>query len=101
MLQFLFTFARSYIVISAIWPDTRKKQVDADRKHNELLDAIARIERQGAVSVPPPPLPTYGSAERARVLALGRIRDGAERHPLLDTPWWALPIAEAVRISIA
>jgi hypothetical protein len=67
---------------------SRKQQARADRKHQELLDALARVERARATPAPPhPPLPTFGSAERARVLALGRVRDGARRHPILDTPY--------------
>jgi hypothetical protein len=85
MLLFPCTFALLHVVISAILPDTRKKQAGTDRRHKELLDAVVRVERATAPPVSPPPLPTF--AERARVLALGRIRDGAKRHPILDTPW--------------
>ena len=73
-----------YFLVSLIWPSSRKTQAAGDRKHREVLEGIARLERQ---SVPPvaQPLPTFNSAERARVLALGRIRDGVKRHPILDT----------------
>ncbi len=87
MLHYICTFFLLYILISALWPDTRKRQAVADQRHKELLDALARVERATAAPVAPPPLPTFGSAERARVLARGRIRDGAKRHPILDTPW--------------
>jgi hypothetical protein len=86
MLHAICTFILLFIVISMIWPDPRKKQTEADRKHKELLDAVRQVERQNAASVPPP-RPAFGSAERARILALGRMRDGARRHPILDTPF--------------
>lgn len=71
MLYYLCAVVVLYIPISPLWPDA----------------AIARIERQAAVPVAPPPSPTYGGTQRARVLALGRFRDGSKRHPILDTPW--------------
>jgi hypothetical protein len=62
-----------------------RKHAEADRKHKELLDAVARLERRNEANAPAP-LPTYESAERARVLALGRVRDGQHRHAILDAP---------------
>jgi hypothetical protein len=50
-------------------------------------ERVAKLERQNAPPACSPPLPTHNSAERARVLALAKIRDGAKRHPILDTPW--------------
>ena len=87
LLETICTLGIVWIIVSALLPDPRKKQAEAERKHRELLDAVGRLERQPGLSVPPPPLPTYGSAERARVLALGKIRDGAKRHPILDAPY--------------
>jgi hypothetical protein len=86
MLEFVCTFALLYIIVSLIWPHLRSDRAGDDRRHKEVLDAIAKLERQNAPA-PPPPLPTHNSAERARVLALGKVRDGAKRHPILDTPW--------------
>jgi hypothetical protein len=86
MLSYICTCIVIFIFLSWIWPDTRKKQAESDRKHKELLTAVSRLERQNAVPVPTPQ-PIYNSAERARVLALGRIRDGDKRHPLLDAPY--------------
>jgi hypothetical protein len=74
-----------YFLVSLIWPSSRKTQAADDRKHREVLEAVAKLERQSAPPVARP-APTFNSAERARVLALGRIRDGAKRHPVLDSP---------------
>lgn len=95
MLTFLCAFVLLYILVSIAWPSSGKKptqserqqQQESDRKHRELIAAIEKLERQQATPQPPPPRPTFGSAERARILALGRIRDGAKRHPILDAPF--------------
>lgn len=79
-----------YWLVKHAWPlrpDPRVQNHEEDRRHKELLEAIDRLERQNQPPPPPPPQPTFNSAERARVLALGRIRDGEKRHPILDTPW--------------
>jgi hypothetical protein len=86
MLHYICTVILLYILISAIWPDRRKKQAEASRQHTEVLAAVTRLERQNTPPVPAT-LPTYNSAERARVLALGKMRDGEKRHPILDTSW--------------
>lgn len=86
MFHFICTFIVLFIIVSMIWPDWRKKQAEADRKHKELLEAVAKLERESAPSSPTP-RPTHNSTERARVLALGRIRDGQHRHPILDAPY--------------
>ena len=75
-----------YFLVSLIWPSSRKTQAADDHKHREVLEAVAKLERQSAPPVARP-TPTFNSAERARVLALGRIRDGAKRHPVLDSPY--------------
>jgi hypothetical protein len=81
----------AYWLVKHAWPsranpDARKRE--EERRHKELLEAIDdRRQRQNAPPSLPPPLPTCNSAERARVLALGRIRDGEKRHPILDTPY--------------
>ncbi len=85
MLGYICTVVLLYIAISAVWPDRRKKQAENSRKHTEVLATLARLERQNIPPPVPAALPTYNSAERARVLALGRIRDGDKRHPLLAT----------------
>ncbi len=85
MLGYICTVVLLYIAISAVWPDRRKKQAEDSRKHTEVLATLARLERQNTPPPVPAALPTYNSAERARVLALGRIRDGDKRHPLLAT----------------
>jgi hypothetical protein len=74
-----------YFFVLLIWPSPRKQQAAGDRKHREVLEAVAKLERHSAPPVAQP-APTFNSAERARVLALGRIRDGAKRHPILDSP---------------
>jgi hypothetical protein len=78
-----------YWLVKHAWPrpDPRGQMQQEDSRHKELLDAIDRLERQNRPAPPPPPQPTFNSAERARVLALGKIRDGEKRHPILDTPW--------------
>ncbi len=86
MLNYICTCIVLFIVISWIWPDTRKKQSESVRKHKELLTAVSRLEHPNAASAPAP-LPTYSSAERARVFAMGRARDGNKRHSILDTPY--------------
>jgi hypothetical protein len=86
MLQYICNFILLYMVISAMWPDRRKERADTDRKLREVVTAIAKLERQKTPSVVSA-LPTFNSAERARVLALGRTRDGKKRQPILDTPW--------------
>jgi hypothetical protein len=58
----------------------------ANRDRTEAEQQALQKASQASPPVPPP-LPTFNSAERARVLALGKIRDGANRHPILDTPW--------------
>ena len=75
-----------YFLVSLIWPSSRKTQAADDRKHREVMEGIAKLERQSAPPVARP-APTFNSAERARVLALGRIRDGVKRHPVLDSPY--------------
>jgi hypothetical protein len=87
MLETFCTFALISLVVSILWPDRRSDRAADERKHKEVLQALAKLERQNAPPPPPPPLPTFNSAERARVLALGKIRDGTKRHPILDTPW--------------
>jgi hypothetical protein len=87
VVSFFCTFIVIYVLVSFVWPTARKqeRQVDYEstRRHQELLEAVERAKTPS----PPQALPTFGSAERARVLALGRIRDGAKRHPVLDTPY--------------
>jgi hypothetical protein len=87
MVSFFCAFIVLYVLVSLIWPTARKqeRQVDYDsaRRHQELLEAIARAKAPSA----PQPRPTFGSAERARVLELGRVRDGQHRHPVLDSPY--------------
>lgn len=77
MFTFLWTFVVLYVLVSMAWPSSRKREADRkqenDRKHQELIAAIEKLERQQAAPPPPPPRPTFGSAERARVLALGRV----------------------------
>jgi hypothetical protein len=75
-----------YFFVSLIWPSSRKEQAAGDRKHREVLEAVAKLERKSTPLVAQP-APTFNSAERARILALGRIRDGVKRHPVLDTPY--------------
>ena len=87
MLNSIGTFVLLYIVVSIIWPRLGSSPVANDRRHREVLRAIAKLERP---TVPAPhlsPLPTFNSAERARVLALGRVRDSVKRHPVLDGPY--------------
>ena len=86
MFHFICTIIVLYFLLSLIWPSARKTQAAGDRKHREVLEAVAKLERQCA---PPDarPAATFNSAERARILALGRIRDGAKRHPILDAPY--------------
>jgi hypothetical protein len=86
MVHFICTFIVLYLFVSMVWPSSSKGRVADARKHQEVLGAIARLERQSAPPVQRA-LPTFKSAERARVLALGRIRDGAKRHPILDTTY--------------
>lgn len=76
-----------YWLVKHAWPSRVDQEREEDRKHAEVLEAVAKLERQKAPPPPPPPQPTSNSAERARVLALGKIRDGGKRHPILDTPW--------------
>jgi len=87
MLDFICTFILLYIVVSIVWPRLGSSPVANDRRHREVLRAIAKLERTTVPAPHPSPLPTFNSAERARVLALGRIRDGAKRHPILDAPY--------------
>ena len=87
MLDFICTFILLYIVVSIIWPRLASSPVANDRKHREVLRAIAKLERPTVPAPHPSPLPTFNSAERARVLALGKVRDGDKRHPILDAPW--------------
>lgn len=84
MLGFLCAFVVLYVLVSLIWPSSSK--ADSNRKHQELLAKIEDLQRQVANPPPTPSKPTFGSAERARILALGKIRDGAKRHPILDEP---------------
>lgn len=104
MLQYICTAILLYMVISAIWPDTRKRQAeatrkqqaDADCKHKELLATIIKLERQIAEPVVSPPaepvVPLYhyrGSTYRDDMVALGRIEDHArdiKRGPVSDSP---------------
>lgn len=86
MFHSICAFIVLYFLVSLIWPSSRKTQAADDRKHREVLEGIAKLERQSAPLVARPS-PTFNSAERARVLALGRIRDGAKRHPVLDSPY--------------
>jgi hypothetical protein len=91
-----------FLIISMLWPDPRKKQAAADRKHKELVATISKMERQIATLVPgPPPPPNYTRAYRERVIALGRQRDienGVKRHPLLDAPYVSVAIRPASMI---
>jgi hypothetical protein len=87
MLEFVCTFVLLYIVVSLIWPHLRSDLAGDARRHKEVLEAIGKLERQNRPPPSPPPLPTHNSAERARVLALGKIRDGEKRHPVLNTPY--------------
>ena len=57
MFHFICTSILLFIVISMLWPDQRKKQAAADRKHNGLLATISKMERQIATLVPAPPTP--------------------------------------------
>jgi hypothetical protein len=86
MFHYICAFIVLYFLVSLMWPTSRKTQVADERKHREVLEAIAKLERQSAPPVARP-APTFNSAERARVLELGRLRDGAKRHPILDTPY--------------
>jgi hypothetical protein len=86
MFHYICAFIVLYFLVSMLWPSSRKTQGADDRKHREVLEAVAKLERQSALLVARP-APTFNSAERARVLALGRIRDGAKRHPVLDGPY--------------
>lgn len=52
MVGYICTCIVLFILISWIWPDTRKKQAESDRKHKELVTAVSRFERQNAVSAP-------------------------------------------------
>jgi flagellar biosynthesis/type III secretory pathway M-ring protein FliF/YscJ len=93
IVQYVCAFILLWLLVKAAWPDTSKRQADAarkqqahaDRKHTELQAAIKKLERESAAPARAP-LPTYNSAERARVLALGKIKDGDMRHPILDAP---------------
>lgn len=89
MFHFLCTSALLYVVVSLIWPHLGSSNRKADEgRHKELLRALDSLERQRAAPPPlPPPLPTFNSVERARIIALGRVRDGAKRHPILDAPY--------------
>ena len=87
MLNFICTFILLYIVVSIIWPRLGSSPVANDRRHREVLRTIAKLERPTVTAPHPSPLPAFNSAERARVLALGRIRDGEKRHPILDAPY--------------
>jgi len=86
MLHYICAVIVLYALVSLIWPSSRKTRAAGDRKHREVLEAITKLERQIAPPVAQP-APTFNSAERARVLALGRIRDGAKRHPILGIPY--------------
>jgi hypothetical protein len=94
MVQYICTFILLWLLISAVWPDTRKRQAeatrkqqaDADSKHRELLATVHKLERQIAapISAPTPPY------NYAHALALGRAHDlahGVPRHPVLDSPY--------------
>lgn len=86
MFTYICAFILVYILISWAWPDPRKKQREDDRRHAETLAAIANAARQSAAPIAPP-ASKYDAAYRARVIALGRIRDrenGLKRHPVLD-----------------
>jgi len=87
MLHFICSFIPLYAFVSIIWPSRRSDRAAEERKQKEVLAALAKLEQQSSPPPAPRPLPTHNSAERARVLALGKIRDGAKRHPILDTPW--------------
>ncbi len=86
MVECICTVGLLWLIVSAMWPGPRKKQAEADHKHNKLLDAIARLEHQNAAADASASFPSYGNAERALVLALGRVRDGEHLHPVLDSP---------------
>lgn len=87
MLEFVCTFILLWIIVSAVWPDPRKKQREDDRRHAETLAAIRDVTHQRATPAVPA-TPEYSPAHRARVIALGRVRDrenGQPRHPILDS----------------
>jgi hypothetical protein len=86
MLHYICTVIVLYFFVSLIWPSARKTQAASGSKHREVLEAIAKPKRQSAPPVQRA-LPTHKSAERARILALGRLRDGVRRHPILDSPY--------------
>lgn len=87
MFNYICTCIVLYSLISIVWSDPRKKWLVDDSKRREARRAIAKLERQNLPASHPSLPPTFNSAERARVLALGRIRDGATRHPILDAPY--------------
>jgi hypothetical protein len=85
MIEFICTFILLWLLVSALWPDTRKRQADAARKlkayadgqHTELLGKIAKLERQ----IAEPTVPLYHanrSTYQDDMLALGRTPD--QRH---------------------
>ena len=103
MLQYICTAILLYMVISAIWPDTRKRQAeatrkqqaDADCKHKELLATIIKLERQIAEPLCRRPLNRCAAVPLSRkhyrddMVALGRIEDHArdiKRGPVSDSP---------------
>lgn len=52
MLHYICTCVVLFILLSMICPDPREKQVEVDRKHKEILEAVARLERQSTQPVP-------------------------------------------------
>lgn len=97
MFQYICAFILLWLLVSAVWPDTRKQQAeaarkqqaDADSKHAELLAKVAKLERQ----IAEPTVPMYHaprSTYRDDMVALGRTHDlanGVKRHPVLDSPY--------------
>jgi hypothetical protein len=89
MFESICAFIVMYVLISILWPDPRKKQREDDRRHAEMLAAITDIARRDAAPTAPP-APKYDAADRAHVIAQGRIRDrenGLKRHPFLDSAY--------------
>jgi hypothetical protein len=86
MFHYICTAIVLYFFLSLVWPGLRKTKTAGGRNHRQVLESTAKLEHQSA-PLATRPAPTFNSAERARVLALGRIRDGAKRHPVLDSPY--------------
>lgn len=89
MFESLCAFIVLYVLISWVWPDPRVKQREDDRRHAEMLAAIASVARQHSAPVATS-APQYDAAYRARVIALGRERDrenSLKRHPILDSAY--------------